>query len=100
MSKEITMVNVLIKDGNRTVSWVHPITESVGHVLKSHEFKPVENSVFINMKQAVGNLNVLKLSDCGTMVYKQISRVFIILKSQTEEVKKADDSKADQTDEA
>jgi len=100
MSKEITMVNVLIKDGNRTVSWEHPITESIGYVLKSHEFKPVENSVLINMKQAVGNLNVLKLSDCGTIFYKQISRVFIILKSQPEEVKKADDSKADQTDEA
>lgn len=79
MNKEIPMVNVLIKDGNRTVSWDHPCKESVDYVLRMHGFKS-ENLVAINFKPFSGDLGKMKLNDCGLTEYKGIDRVFFILK--------------------
>lgn len=79
MNKEIPMVNVLIKDGNRTVSWDHLPKENVSYVLKSHGFKP-SNLIAINFKAFTGELGNMKVCDCGLTKYKGIDRVFFILK--------------------
>lgn len=89
MSREDMMVNVLIKDGNRTVSWEHPNKETINHVIKSHGFK-VENLVAVNFKPFdLYFTDKTKLRECGTTKYQGIDRVFFILNQDKEEKKDA-----------
>ena len=84
-------INVLIKDGNRTVNWEHQSGDNVGYVLRSHGFK-YENLLAVNFKPFTGN-EATKLSKCGMTKYKGIDRVFFILKQEEkkEEEKHNDD---------
>jgi len=81
-------VNVLIKDGNRTISWEHALDESIGYVLDSHELKPKKDTVKVNLVDCKDLYNT-RLQDCCKVVYKGIERVVITLESRKEkEVKK------------
>lgn len=85
-----SMVNVLIKDGNRTVSWEHSIKETIGYTLKVHGFD-VKNLMAINFRRCDGgDYERMKLKDCGLTKYNDIVRVFFILMKEEKEGEKND----------
>lgn len=79
-------INVLIKDGNRTISWEHPVEESIGYVLDSHDLHPVKDSVLVNL-QPCKNLYDSRLNSYEPVHYKGIERIVILLQSKSEKKK-------------
>lgn len=80
------MINVLVKDGNRTVNWDYNENKTVSEILKDNDFRPVPGSIMINGCLSVENPAAGRLAD-----YPQIPapdgkgmRVVITLKSQPE----------------
>ena len=100
--KETNMINVLIKDGNRTVNWDYYPDRTIGDILLENGFKPIPHTVNVkglDFPCPRGELNTaIRLSDCPQEISpdgKQM-RVVITLKSVPEKkpvvVKKVEDS--------
>ena len=87
------MINVLIKDGNRTVNWDYSDNKTVLEILKENDFRPVSGSILINGCLSVENPAAGRLADCPQIPAPDGNgmRVVITLKSQPEkksEIKK------------
>jgi hypothetical protein len=80
------MINVLIKDGNRTVNWDYSENKTVAEILKDNDFRPVPGSIMINGCLSVENPAAGRLTDCPQIPAPDGKgmRVVITLKSQPE----------------
>lgn len=87
MREETNMINVLIKDGNRTVNWDCYPDRTIWDILKEFQFRPVIGSVKVGGEEIPqGRIGGMKLSDCCQEISpdgKQM-RVVITLKSVPE----------------
>jgi hypothetical protein len=89
------MINVLIKDGNRTVNWDYFDDSYVQNLLDRHKFRPVNGTVRIGGLEPDKPLNKLKLSECvqevspdGYQMRVRITLVSVKPKPKKAEVKK------------
>jgi len=88
---ESELINVLIKDGNRTVNWDYHPNKTVGLILSENEFRPLPGTVGVKGLDTLGQqLGALRLSECPQEITpdgKQM-RVVITLKSKLEKTLK------------
>lgn len=94
------MINVLIKDGNRTVNWDYSEDKTIEQILKDNDFRPVPGSIMINGYLSLENPAAGRLADCPQIPAPDGKgmRVVITLKSQPEkkpEVKKKTEDRKD-----
>ena len=87
---ENNMINVIVKDGNRTVNWDYFPDKTIMEILEENGFKPVPGTMKVQglcFPCHRGEVNpALRLSDCPQDITpdgKQM-RVVITLKSQPE----------------
>ena len=86
---ENNMINVIVKDGNRTVNWDYFPDKTIAEILEENGFKPVPGTVRVVGHQKfapLANLKLWQLSDYDQEISpdgKQM-RVVITLKSQPE----------------
>ena len=80
------MINVLTKDGNRTVNWDYSENKTIAEILKENDFRPVSGSIMINGCLSVENPAAGILADCPKIPAPDGKgmRVVITLKSQPE----------------
>lgn len=81
------MINVLIKDGNRTVNWDYSEDKTIAEILKDNDFRPVPGSIMVGGYLSVEDPTAGKLADCPMRLVpksKHMMRVVITLKSQPE----------------
>ena len=80
------MINVLIKDGNRTVNWDYSENKTVAEILKDNDIRPVPGSIMINWCLSVRNPAAWRLAECPQIPAPDGKgmRVVITLKSQPE----------------
>ena len=94
------MINVLIKDGNRTVNWDYSENKTVAEILKDNDFRAVPGSIMVGGYLSVEDPAAGKLADCPQIPAPDGKgmRVVITLKSQPEkkpEVKKKTEDRKD-----
>lgn len=81
------MINVLIKDGNRTVNWDYSEDKTIEEILKHNDFRPVNGSIMVGGYLSVEDPKAGRLADCPMRLApksKHMMRVVITLKSQPE----------------
>ena len=80
------MINVLIKDGNRTVNWDYSENKTIAEILKDNDFRPVSGSIMVGGYLSVEDPAAGKLADCPKIPAPdgKGTRVVITLKSQPE----------------
>lgn len=80
------MINVLIKDGNRTVNWDYSENKTVAEILKENDFHPVSGSIMVGGYLSVEDPKAGRLADCPQRLLPdgKGKRVVITLKSQPE----------------
>ena len=80
------MINVLIKDGNRTVNWDYSENKTVAEILKDNDFRPVPGSIMVGGYLSVEKPAAGRLADCPQIPAPDGKgmRVVITLKSQPE----------------
>ena len=79
-------INVLIKDGNRTVNWDYDEDKTIAEILKDNNFRPVPGSIMVGGYLSVENPAAGRLADCPQRLLPdgKGKRVVITLKSQPE----------------
>ena len=83
---ETNMINVLIKDGNRTVNWDYYPDRTIWDILRENGFRPVPGTIKVGGVPLTFDPSAHRLSGCPQEVSpdgKQM-RVRITLKSQPE----------------
>ena len=80
------MINVLIKDGNRTVNWDYSEDKTIEEILKHNDFRPVSGSIMINGCLSVENPAAGRLADCPQIPAPDGKGMLVVitLKSQPE----------------
>lgn len=80
------MINVLIKDGNRTVNWDYNENKTIAETLKDNDFRPVPGSIMVGGYLSVEDPKAGRLADCPQIPAPDGKgmRVVITLKSQPE----------------
>ena len=80
------MINVLIKDGNRTVNLDYSENKTVAEILKDNDFRPVPGSIMVGGYLSVEDPKAGRLADCPQRLLPdgKGKRVVITLKSQPE----------------
>ena len=88
---ENEQINVLIKDGNRTVNWDYHPNKTVGAILEETEFRPLPGTVGVKGLDMFGpQIGGLRLAECPQEIApdgKQM-RVVITLRSKPEKTLK------------
>ena len=77
------MINVLIKDGNRTVNWDYYPDKTIGDILQENGFKPIPGSVKVAGHQnfaPLANLQLWKLSDFEQEVSPDGKQMRVVIK--------------------
>ena len=81
------MINVLIKDGNRTVNWDYSEDKTIGEILKHNGFRPIPGAIMVGGYLSVVDPAAGRLADCPMSLAPEsnhMMRVVITLKSQPE----------------
>ena len=80
------MINVLIKNGNRTVNWDYSEDKTIEEILKHNDFRPVNGSIMVGGYLSVEDPKAGRLADCPQIPAPDGKgmRVVITLKSQPE----------------
>ena len=80
------MINVLIKDGNRTVNWDYSENKTIAEIMKDNDFRPVLGAIMVGGYLSVEDPKAGRLADCPQIPAPDGKgmRVVITLKSQPE----------------
>lgn len=81
---ENEQINVLIKDGNRTVNWDYPPSKTIGTILAETGFHPVWGTVRVGGEEIeMMNIGSRRLLNCPQEITpdRKMTRVVITLES-------------------